>query len=343
VIKTAEIVTRDGEVIPLSPTMGLPGAVTTRNSLILPEGMTELEWCEAGEKIEFARQASQWWVGDWWIYGDFPHGRRKEIVESPDWQGPSYQTCKDAAWVASTFERSRRRDLSFLHHREAAALPPAEADAVLDWAQGLAREGVPPTIREMRKEVARIRAPDHLSLAEHPSDGKYNVIVIDPPWEMEKIEREVRPNQREFDYPTMSEEELAEFGVADVAADDCHLFCWTTHKFLPVALRLVEGWGFRYVLEMVWHKPGGFQPVGLPQYNCEFVVYARCGAPKFVETKAFNCCFQAPRREHSRKPDEFYDMVRRVTNGRRLDIFSREKRPGFDQFGNEADKFAGAA
>jgi N6-adenosine-specific RNA methylase IME4 len=153
----------------------------------------------------------------------------------------------------------------------------------------------------------------------------------------------VRPNQTGFDYPTLSEAEIAAFDVPGLAADDCHLFCWTTQKFLPMALRCLDAWGFRYVLTMVWPKPGGFQPVGLPQFNCEFVVYARKGAPKFLETKAFDCCFRAPRRDHSRKPDEFYDVIRRVTAGPRVDVFSREQRDGFAQAGNELEKFEGAA
>jgi N6-adenosine-specific RNA methylase IME4 len=173
--------------------------------------------------------------------------------------------------------------------------------------------------------------------------GKYGTIVIDPPWEMQKIAREVRPNQVGFDYPTMTEEELAAFPVADMAADDCHLFCWTTHKFLPVGFRLLERWGFRYVNLMVWHKPGGFQPIGLQQYNCEFILYGRKGSPEFTETKNFPCAFYAERREHSRKPDALYAMIRRVTEDGRIDVFSREKREGFDQFGNEIAKFGDAA
>ena len=190
---------------------------------------------------------------------------------------------------------------------------------------------------ERRDEVETIKA----KAADLPKD-KYETIVIDPPWEMEKIERDVRPNQVAFDYPTMSEAELADFDLESMAADDCHLFCWTTQKHVPSALRLLEDWGFRYILLMPWHKPGGFQPIGLPQYNCEFVVYGRKGAPKFITTKNFFCCFKAPRREHSRKPDEFYETIRRVTAGPRIDVFSREKREGFDQFGNEVEKFADA-
>jgi N6-adenosine-specific RNA methylase IME4 len=178
-----------------------------------------------------------------------------------------------------------------------------------------------------------------------PDDKRYGTVVIDPPWPMKKIERDVRPNQVEFDYPTMDYEELRAFRPTfqRLADDECHVFMWTTHRFLPMALRLIEDYGVKYVLTMVWHKPGGFQPVGLPQYNCEFVVYGRIGSPEFIDTKAFNCCFDAPRTEHSRKPGEFYEVVRRVTAGERIDIFSREKRDGFDQFGNEVDKFSEAA
>jgi N6-adenosine-specific RNA methylase IME4 len=160
---------------------------------------------------------------------------------------------------------------------------------------------------------------------------------------MEKIDRDVRPNQAGFDYPVMQEVELVEFGatVIGIAADDCHLFLWTTQKFLPMALSLIEAWGFRYVLTMVWHKPGGYQPVGLPQYNVEFVVYARKGSPVFVDTKGFFCGFQAQRREHSRKPDEFYDLIRRVAAGHRIDMFARgPARPGWSAWGNEAEQEA---
>ena len=225
------------------------------------------------------------------------------------------------------------------HERKADEVGAADAEDVQNRTE-------PDDLEQSRKREAALR--EQLKIAKAPVElpGKrYGTIVIDPPWPMKKIEREVRPDQVEFDYPTMDYEALRAFRVTfeRLAADDCHVFMWTTQKFLPMALRLFEDYGIKYVLTMVWHKPGGFQPVGLPQYNCEFVLYGRIGSPSFTDTKAFNCCFNADRAEHSRKPDEFYDLVRRVTGGSRIDVFSRERREGFAQYGNETTKFDEAA
>jgi len=189
-------------------------------------------------------------------------------------------------------------------------------------------------IREMKREEIKNTLEDIKVQEVKAVAGVFDVIVIDPPWPMKKIERDERPNQSEFDYPTMTEEELSALKIP--ADTDCHIWLWTTHKFLPMAFRLLEEWDMKYVCTFVWHKPGGFQPIGLPQYNCEMALYARKGTPQFLDTKAFPVCFNASRGKHSEKPKDFYDTVCRVTAGRRLDMFSRRAIDGFSSWGNES-------
>lgn len=189
-------------------------------------------------------------------------------------------------------------------------------------------------IREQRRAGVRQDLKDLAAREVAAPTGQYDVIVVDPPWPIEKIERDARPNQIALDYPTLTEDELCALELP--AADRCHVWLWATHRFLPLAFRLLEQWALKYVCTFVWHKPGGFQPVGLPQFNCEFALYARKGAPVLLDTKRLPTCFEAPRAGHSAKPEEFYEFVRRVTGGRRLDMFNRRKIAGFDGYGNEA-------
>ena len=168
----------------------------------------------------------------------------------------------------------------------------------------------------------------------HPA-GVYTTVVIDPPWPMVKIEREVRENQAGFDYPTMSLDEIAALPIPGLLAPDAFVLLWTTQKFLPHAFGLLEGWGLGYRWTMVWHKPGGYQAYNYPQFNAEFVAVGARGNPRLKDAKAFNTLFGAPRGAHSEKPQAFYDLVGR-TLGPGLDMFARQARDGWTGWGNEA-------
>jgi N6-adenosine-specific RNA methylase IME4 len=191
---------------------------------------------------------------------------------------------------------------------------------------------------KQKREARRREVIDNLtsqeSLSAKEIKGVYDVIVIDPPWPIKKIDRDVAPNQVEFEYPTMTVNEV--MGLEIPAADGCHLFLWTTQKYLPDAFKILNFWGFKYIMTFVWHKPGGFQPFGLPQYNCEFALYARRGSVQFIDLSDFMACFDAPRTGHSEKPAEFYEVIQRVTAGRRLDMFNRRHIDGFDGWGKES-------
>lgn len=166
-----------------------------------------------------------------------------------------------------------------------------------------------------------------------PLTGNFDVIVIDPPWQMEKIKRDVAPLQVGFDYPTMTIDEIKNYQLP--AEENCHIFMWITHKHFPSGFDIFDTWKVKYVCCFVWHKNGGFQPFGLPQYNCEFALYGRIGTPLFIDLKNFNVCFNADRTGHSEKPEIFYETLRRVTVGRRVDIFNRRNIEGFEKWGNE--------
>jgi N6-adenosine-specific RNA methylase IME4 len=169
-------------------------------------------------------------------------------------------------------------------------------------------------------------------------EGPFGTAVFDPAWK-------VSGGRWSLEYPQMSIDEIHDFfqnKLRPRLLPDAHIFFWVIESYLPDAFKLLERWGIRYKFMMVWHKDGGYQPPGYPQNNCEFCICGSIGSPEFIDTTSFVTCFQAPRREHSRKPDEFYDTVRRVTAGPRVDVFSRERREGFAQYGNECDRFDAA-
>jgi N6-adenosine-specific RNA methylase IME4/ParB-like chromosome segregation protein Spo0J len=183
---------------------------------------------------------------------------------------------------------------------------------------------------QQAKQVDQLRARETTPAA---FDGLYDVLVIDPPWPVAIQGREERPDQLGLDYVPMTLEQIRALTLP--MAEACHVWLWTTHHFMPEAVKCLAAWGLTYVCCFIWHKPGGMQPMYLPQFNCELSLYARKGAPVFAETSGFFTCFQAPRQKHSAKPEAFYALVRRVTAGRRLDMFNRRVIAGFDGWGNE--------
>src|SRR5262249_19281097 len=132
---------------------------------------------------------------------------------------------------------------------------------------------------------------------------------------------------------------------------------WTSGPFLPQAMRLIEAWGFKYSTRaFTWLKTrrdwetgdplleeSDFPPgLGLTvRHQTEFVLLGRRGNCR-RQNKDVRELIIAPRREHSRKPDEFFLRVERYCVGPFVELFARERRPGWDAFGDEVDKFGGA-
>jgi len=187
------------------------------------------------------------------------------------------------------------------------------------------------------KAKARDRIPEPVPEPVPPPPGRYRCIVIDPPWPMKKIERDERPNQGvELDYPVMSLDEIADEAhvpVRTLADDNCHIYLWVTHKFLPVGLELLEEWGFNYQCVMTWRKNVGITPFSW-MYDTEHVLFGRKGGLDLARL-GLRLSFEAPAAGHSAKPDVFYERVVDASPGPRVEMFARRSREGFTAWGNE--------
>ena len=170
--------------------------------------------------------------------------------------------------------------------------------------------------------------------------GKFATVVVDPPWPLKPTGWATNPDNGLKDawehYDLMDINGIRQLPIAEVLAEDAFVFCWTVNSYLFDTRSIVEGWGCQYALTMTWIKEGGIQYPNGPAFNAEWIVVGRNGKPKYNEIKAFSTANYWPRGGHSEKPEGFYDLLRRVTPGPRLDIFGRRRIAGFESWGNEA-------
>lgn len=173
----------------------------------------------------------------------------------------------------------------------------------------------------------------------------YDVFSADPPWQFRTWSDKGQEKSAEKHYRTMTIEEIKALPVGVLARGDAVLLLWTTGWAMATgqAQAVATAWGFVPVTELVWRKTTVNRKVRVgPGYRArtmhEPVLLCVMGNPRH---KAFPSLFDGLAREHSRKPEEFYAMVERHTpmaTGR-LDLFSRQQRPGWDQWGDETGKF----
>lgn len=178
----------------------------------------------------------------------------------------------------------------------------------------------------------------------------YQQIVIDPPWPVKKGGlRSVRPKQgRRLDYDTMSMSDiwaLIDTEILPLADPTGHnIWLWEVDKYLISAELEMEKRGYRRHARIIWDKMNGIAPAFTLRYSHEYLVWwykpTLLPIDKAVRGK-YADILQVKSREHSRKPDESYMLIEALyPNSNRIDIFSREKRDGWDQWGNEVDYFA---
>jgi len=167
--------------------------------------------------------------------------------------------------------------------------------------------------------------------------GRFRVIVADPPWPYEKRTGDV--SQRgAIPYPAMTLADIQQLDVAGLAAEDAILWLWTTNAHLPVAFDVLTAWGFHYKTALTWVK----NRIGVGDWlrgQTEHCLLAVRGRP-LVMLKSESTVLLGKVRDHSRKPAEFYRLVERLCPGSKLELFSREHRPGWHSWGLTSDKAA---
>ena len=192
-----------------------------------------------------------------------------------------------------------------------------------------------------RKEKIEKQKEEIINNALESPTGDFDVIVIDPPWDYAEKggfsykQHDFEGNRGGVDYSTMPLNEIGNIKLP--AKDDSVLFLWTTHAFLKDSFSLLDEWGYNYKATIVWNKVN----MGMGRVirmQCEFCLLATIGNP-IISGESERDIITEKRREHSRKPEAFYDMVERMCVGRKLDYFSREDRKEWSVYGAETNKF----
>ena len=168
------------------------------------------------------------------------------------------------------------------------------------------------------------------------TDKKYNIIYADPPWDVKKIKRKVRPNQVEFDYPTLELNEIKALPVSDISNKNSVLFLWTTQAYLPKAFEVVEAWGFKYQRTITWDKRNGMCLFGFHN-RTEFLLFGYKGKLEmYPRRKTVPTIFSISSKglRHSQKPDEIRNSIE-VYGEKKLELFARQHAEGWDCWGNE--------
>jgi N6-adenosine-specific RNA methylase IME4 len=172
--------------------------------------------------------------------------------------------------------------------------------------------------------------------------SNYDVILADPPWRYDFSRSASRAIERQ--YPTMTPDELKAIPVGEWAAPDSVLFLWATAPKLPLALEVMATWGFTYRTNAVWDK--GL--IGMGYYfrgQHEHLLIGNRGKPRLpVASTRQSSVIHERRTRHSAKPVAAYEAIEGMyPHARKLELFARAGRNGWDAWGNEAPQAIRAA
>lgn len=179
--------------------------------------------------------------------------------------------------------------------------------------------------------------------------GSFGTILADPPWQFQNRTGKMAPEHKRLNrYGTLTLEDIKAIPVAQVAAEPAHLYLWVPNALLPEGLEVMRAWGFDYKTNLVWHKTrkdGGPDGRGVGFYfrnTTELVLFGVRGknARTLPPGRRQVNIIKSMKREHSRKPDELYELIESCSFGPYLELFARGTRPSWTGWGNQADNYA---
>jgi N6-adenosine-specific RNA methylase IME4 len=189
---------------------------------------------------------------------------------------------------------------------------------------------------------------------EHPAIGKellacglrrFGTILADPPWPFASSGKYAPDDPNRFHYDTLSLRQIAEMPVERLALSRAHLYLWVPNGLLAEGVEVMRRWGFAYRTNLVWCKvrrDGGIDGGGVGNFFRHAAEILLFGVRGSLRTRAparrQPSVVLARRREHSRKPDEFYDVIESCSPPPRLELFARYPREGWYQWGNQIDR-----
>jgi N6-adenosine-specific RNA methylase IME4 len=183
-------------------------------------------------------------------------------------------------------------------------------------------------------------------LLEFVGKSRFATVLADPPWQFANRTGKIAPEHRRLSrYGTLALQEIMTLPVRDIAMPTAHLYLWVPNALLPDGLATMKAWGFTYKSNLVWHKvrkDGGSDGRGVGFYFrnvTEVILFGVRGrnARTLQPARSQVNLIASRKREHSRKPDEQYEIIEACSAGPRLELFARGKRPEWVSWGDQAN------
>ncbi len=177
---------------------------------------------------------------------------------------------------------------------------------------------------------------------------KFHTVLADPPWQFQNKTGKIAPEHKRLNrYGTMTLESICDLPVSSICAETAHLYLWVPNALLPEGLRVLDAWGFQYKSNLIWHKvrkDGGPDGRGVGFYfrnTTEIILFGVRGkkARTLAPGRSQVNIIKSMKREHSRKPDEQYEIIEACSPGPYLELFARGGREGWTTWGNQADVY----